>query len=205
MRMENPLLYLITSRSPGKSLPFKREIPGERQGQNQTQGTANSNAYKDLAGDILCVLSHFSHVGLRNPINCSLPGSPVHGILQARIWEWVPFPFSRGSSWPRDRSSSPAFQVDSLPSEPPGKPWQVSKESQRRLWWPNDHMPHPQQLCLDHCCHVERLAQGSQLSDLYREDQKPYFFLIKFSKWKNSVGVKWNFSINCIWFLSHQF
>ena len=102
-------------------------------------------------------------------------------------------------------SSSPAFQVDSLPSEPPGKPWQVSKESQRRLWWPNDHMPHPQQLCLDHCCHVERLAQGSQLSDLYREDQKPYFFLIKFSKWKNSVGVKWNFSINCIWFLSHQF
>ena len=31
-----------------------------------------------------------------------LPGSSVHGILQARILEWVPIPFSRGSSQPRD-------------------------------------------------------------------------------------------------------
>ena len=69
-------------------------------------------------------------------------------------------------------------------------------------------MPHSQQLCLDHCCHVERLAQGSQLSDLYREEQNPFFFFffeVKFPKWKNSVGVKWNSPINCIWFLSHQF
>ena len=35
---------------------------------------------------------------------CSLPGSSVHGILQARILEWVAIPFSRGSSWPRDRT-----------------------------------------------------------------------------------------------------
>ena len=32
----------------------------------------------------------------------SLPGSSVHGILQARILEWIAIPFSRGSSWPRD-------------------------------------------------------------------------------------------------------
>ena len=32
----------------------------------------------------------------------SLPGSSVHGILQARILDWVAFPFSRGSSQPRD-------------------------------------------------------------------------------------------------------
>ena len=32
------------------------------------------------------------------PINCSLPGSSVHGILPARILEWVAIPFSRGSS-----------------------------------------------------------------------------------------------------------
>ena len=32
----------------------------------------------------------------------NLPGSPVHGILQARILEWGVIPFSRGSSWPRD-------------------------------------------------------------------------------------------------------
>ena len=35
-------------------------------------------------------------------MNCSPPGSLVHGILQARILEWVAIPFSRGSSWPRD-------------------------------------------------------------------------------------------------------
>ena len=33
----------------------------------------------------------------------SLPGSSVHGILQAKILEWVVIPFSRESSWPRDR------------------------------------------------------------------------------------------------------
>ena len=35
---------------------------------------------------------------------CSLPGSSVHGILQARILEWVAIPFSRGSSQPRDQT-----------------------------------------------------------------------------------------------------
>ena len=34
-------------------------------------------------------------------MDCSLPGSSVHGILQARILEWIAMPFSRGSSWPR--------------------------------------------------------------------------------------------------------
>ena len=46
-------------------------------------------------------------------IQCSPPGSSVHGILQARILEWVAIPFSRRSSRPRDRDSSP--------SEPPGQ------------------------------------------------------------------------------------
>ena len=35
-------------------------------------------------------------------LNCNPPGSSVHGILQARILEWVAIPFSRGSFWPRD-------------------------------------------------------------------------------------------------------
>ena len=39
---------------------------------------------------------------LCDPVDCSLPGSSVHGILQARILEWVAIPFSRGSSQPRD-------------------------------------------------------------------------------------------------------
>ena len=38
------------------------------------------------------------------PVDCSPPGSSVHGILQARILEWLAVPFSRGSSLPRDRT-----------------------------------------------------------------------------------------------------
>ena len=41
---------------------------------------------------------------LYGPVDCSPPGSSVHGILQARILEWVAILFSRGSSWPRNRT-----------------------------------------------------------------------------------------------------
>ena len=41
---------------------------------------------------------------LCNPVDCSPPGSCVHGILQARILEWVAISFSRGSSQPRDQN-----------------------------------------------------------------------------------------------------
>ena len=47
---------------------------------------------------------------LWNPTDCSLPGSSVHGILQARILEWVAIPFSRGSFWP---GIEPRFQTGS--------------------------------------------------------------------------------------------
>ena len=42
-----------------------------------------------------------SFVSLCHPMDCSPPGSSVHGILQASILEGVDMPFSRGSSWPR--------------------------------------------------------------------------------------------------------
>ena len=38
------------------------------------------------------------------PMDCSLSGFSIHGILQARILEWVLLPFFRGSSQPRDRT-----------------------------------------------------------------------------------------------------
>ena len=37
-------------------------------------------------------------------LDCSLPGSSVHRIFQARVLEWVAISCSRGSSWPRDRT-----------------------------------------------------------------------------------------------------
>ena len=54
---------------------------------------------------------------LCDSMDCSLTGCAVHGILQARILEWVAILFFRGSSQPE----SPALQADSLPPEPPGK------------------------------------------------------------------------------------
>ena len=41
---------------------------------------------------------------LCDPVDYSPPGSSVHGILQARMLEWVAMPFSRGSSQPRDQT-----------------------------------------------------------------------------------------------------
>ena len=41
---------------------------------------------------------------LCDPMDCSLPGSSIHGIFQARMLEWVNIPFCRGSSRPRDRT-----------------------------------------------------------------------------------------------------
>ena len=41
---------------------------------------------------------------LCDPVDCSLQGSSVHGIFQARVLEWVAISFSSGSSQPRDRT-----------------------------------------------------------------------------------------------------
>jgi len=50
-----------------------------------------------------------------------------HGILQARILEWVAFPFSRASSQPRDRPWSPALQMDSYQLSHKGSPREERK------------------------------------------------------------------------------
>ena len=50
------------------------------------------------------LLSHrVTNDSFATPMDCSPPGSSVHGILQARILEWVDISFSRGSSQLRDR------------------------------------------------------------------------------------------------------
>ena len=58
---------------------------------------------------------------LCNTMDCSLPGSSIHGIFQARVQEWVAIFFSRGFSNPGIEPRSPALQADVLPSESPGK------------------------------------------------------------------------------------
>ena len=68
------------------------------------------------------VLVAQSCLTLCDPMDCSLPGSSVHGILQARILEWVAIPFSRNLPNAGTEPGYPALQADSLPSEPLGKP-----------------------------------------------------------------------------------
>ena len=82
-------------------------LPSEPPGKGPTEG----GSAPFLLASGVCVLSCFSCVRLCNPMDCSPSAASVHGILQARILEWVAMPASRGSSWPRDWtrvSQSPA-------------------------------------------------------------------------------------------------
>ena len=68
-------------------------------------------------------------VSLCNPMDCT----SVHGILQARILEWVAIPFSKGFSWHPDpgiEPGSPTLQADSLPPE-----WSFRDKYIKKPWW----------------------------------------------------------------------
>ena len=71
--------------------------PANRIGKNICQ------QHKKVSSECMCVCSIMSDS--LQPMDCSLPGSSTHGILQTRTLEWVAISFSRGSSWPRDWSS----------------------------------------------------------------------------------------------------
>ena len=69
---------------------------------------------------LVCVCAQ-SCLTLWDPIDCSLSGSSVHEISQARILEWVAISSSRGSSRPRDLTVSPALASEFFITEPFGK------------------------------------------------------------------------------------
>ena len=85
----------------------------------QTAGSRHDHS--NFWWDYIIALVAQSCLTLCNPIDCSLPHSSVHGILQAKILEWEAITFSRGSWWPRAWTRSPAVQAGCLPSEPPGR------------------------------------------------------------------------------------
>ena len=71
---------------------------------------------------VLCYAQRFSRVQLFvTPMNCNLPGSSVHGILQARILEWLTFPSPGDRPNPGTDLGSPALQAESFLSDPPGE------------------------------------------------------------------------------------
>ena len=73
-----------------------------------------SESVKSLVVQLCLILSDL--------MDCSPAGSSVHGILQARILEWLPFPSPGDLPNPGIKPRSPALQADSLPFESPGKP-----------------------------------------------------------------------------------
>ena len=83
---------------------------------------------------------------LWDPMDCSLPGSSIHGILQARILEWVAMPSSRGSSQPRVETMSllvscigrhVLYQQRHLGSPWESLPWLGIEPGQ---WWPESQI-----------------------------------------------------------------
>ena len=70
---------------------------------------------------IICVSCTQSCLTVCNPMNCSLPGSSVHSILQQECWRGLPFPSPGDLPDPGIEPGSPVFQADSLPSKPLGK------------------------------------------------------------------------------------
>ena len=86
------------------------------------RGASSSPALEAI---IAVILQWLRHVWLScDPVDCSPPGSSVHGIAQPRILEWVAISFSRGLN-----SDLLHCQVDSLLSQPPGKPQAIFVET----------------------------------------------------------------------------
>ena len=72
---------------------------------NRNKQKKNKMANLSLIYQCMCHVCVLSHARLFcNPMDCSLPGSSLHGISQARIREWVAISFSKESFWPRDQT-----------------------------------------------------------------------------------------------------
>ena len=68
---------------------------------------------------------------LWDPMDCSLPGSSVHGISQQGYWSGLPFPSPGDLRSPGIEPGSPTLRADALPTEPPGQPQCRSRERER--------------------------------------------------------------------------
>ena len=114
-----------------------------------------------------CMLSHFSHVWLCNPVGSSPPGSSVHGILQARILKWVTMPFSSGSFWPRDQTHVSCVSCIGR--------WIFYHWCHLRGWWPDMKREDP----ISNCSLKSESESRSVMSDslqphgLYRPGNSP--------------------------------
>ena len=85
-------------------------------------GRLGDRASRFSSAEVVCVLVAQSCPTVCDPMDCSLPDSSVHGILQARILSELPFLSPENLPDPGIEPGSPTLQGDSSPSEPAGKP-----------------------------------------------------------------------------------
>ena len=109
-------------------------VHGVAKESDATEQLNNNKIYSPSHSMLCCTQSLQPHPTLCSPMDRSPPGSSVHGVLQARILEWVAMLSSRGSSQPRDRihiSCVSCFAGRFFTTEPPGQlsctaNWQLS-------------------------------------------------------------------------------
>ena len=97
------------------------------QGSNRALTSPNHWKVKLLVAQLCATLC--------DPMDCSPPGSPVHGILQARILDWVAISFSRGSCSPRDQTWVSRIAGRAAPTGPPGNSLERTSWSHRNMRW----------------------------------------------------------------------
>ena len=106
-----------------RKIPWRRKwqptpvsLPGNFHGQRSLEGYSPWGCKESDMTEYTCAREKKKvkeKVTQSCPTLCDPMDYTVHGMLQVRILEWVAFPFSRGSSQPRDPTQSPALQEDS--------------------------------------------------------------------------------------------
>ena len=135
------------------------------------------------------MLSHFSHVWLCNPMDCSPLTSSVHGILQARIQEWVAMPSSRRSSQPQDRTQ--IFHI-------PGRFFTIWATREFQEYWsgypisfPGD-LPHPEMEPGSPALQADSLPAELPGKPRYYHRLIPIFQRMFFRELRQPVTSKWS-------------
>ena len=115
------------------------------------------------------MLSHFSP-SLCSPPDCSPPGASVHMILQTRILEWVAMPSSSGDLPNQGiEPASPVLKMDSLPTDPPGKPaldYRGAKSPRLQQPWIQHRIPWEEGTSVETKLYQGEFPGGSVVKDL---------------------------------------
>ena len=152
-----------------------------------------------------------------DPMDCSSPGSSVHGISQARILEWIAISSSTGSSQPRDQTQVSCLAGRFFTTEPPGKPheaclscvlplilkihpWRVLNlgvQTPMRLRWDPTWISIPMlcyakslQSCPTLCDPTDGSPPGSPVPGIFQARTLEWVAISFSNAWKGKVKVK---------------